>query len=126
MFGHWKCFGRFRTYTGVPGGYRNPPGSLLGLMGLSWRRGGAAWAAARPSPSSPNCTRRGRPLSFSSSLPSFPSPTPTWKGGVLLSVGVIQLMGRAIGGRPPPLPPLLYIRGGGHPLETQQLIIDLL
>ena len=32
------------------GGYRNPPGSILGLMGLSGRRGGAARAAARPLP----------------------------------------------------------------------------
>ena len=126
MFGHRKCFGRFRTYTKVPGGYRNPPGSILGLMGLSGRRGRAARAAARPSPSSLNWTRRGAPFSFSPSLPSFSSPTPTWKGGVLLPVGVGLLMGRAIGGRPPPPPPLLYIRGGGHPLETLQLIIDLL
>ena len=50
MFGHRKCFGRFWTYTGVPGGYRNPPGSILGLMGASGRRGGAARAAARPLP----------------------------------------------------------------------------
>ena len=48
------------------------------------------------------------------------------KGGVLLPVGVGLLMGHAKGGRPPPPPLLLYIRGGRHPLETQQLIIDLL
>ena len=38
MFGHRKCFERFQTYTGVPGGYRNPQGSLLGLLGPSGRR----------------------------------------------------------------------------------------
>ena len=27
MFGHRKGSGRFRAYTGVPGGYRNPRGS---------------------------------------------------------------------------------------------------
>ena len=26
MFGHRKCFVRFRAYIGVPVGYRNPPG----------------------------------------------------------------------------------------------------
>ena len=32
------------------GGLPEPPGSILGLMGLSGRRGGAARAAARPLP----------------------------------------------------------------------------
>ncbi len=32
------------------GGYQNPPGSILGLMGLSGRRGGAARAAVHPLP----------------------------------------------------------------------------
>ena len=32
------------------GGYRNPSGSILGLMGLSGRRGGVARAAACPLP----------------------------------------------------------------------------
>ena len=50
MFGHRKCFGRFRTFTGVPGGYRNPPGSILGLMGLSGEEEGPPGQAAAPPP----------------------------------------------------------------------------
>ena len=119
-----EWFRGYRIYTGVPGGYRNPP-EVIGPHGPKWwkRRGGQG-EAARPSPPSPNWTRRGAtsPLSFPPLSPSLSSPTPTWKGGVLLPVGVGLLMGRAKGGRPPPPPPLLYIRGGRHPLETQQLI----
>ena len=57
----------------------------------------------------------GAPLSFSSSLPSLSSPTPTWKGGVLLPVGVGLLMGRAIGGRPLPLLHSFIYEEGGTP-----------
>ena len=35
IFGHRMSSGGYRINTGVPGGYRNPPGSILGLMGLS-------------------------------------------------------------------------------------------
>ena len=47
MFGHRKCFGRFQTYTGVPGGYRNPPGKYWALVGLEGRERAAArrWRA---------------------------------------------------------------------------------
>ena len=44
---------RFREVSDIyrsTGGYRNHPGSILGLMGLSGRRGAAARAAARPLP----------------------------------------------------------------------------
>ena len=127
MFGHRKCFGRFRTFTGVPGGYRNPPGRILGLMGLSGRRGGRPGQPRPPFPSSPNWTRRrGGALLFPSpplSLSSFPSPTPTRKGGVLLPVGVGLPPWRALLGRPP-LPPCSFIyEGRGAPLDTQ---VDLL
>src|SRR3954469_11269559 len=49
------------------GGLPEPPGGVMGHMGLKWRRGGAAkgWPRA-PSPSSPNWTRRG-------AAPPFPS-----------------------------------------------------
>ena len=59
------------------------------------------------------------PLSSS----SFPlSPNPTRKGGVLLPVGVGLLMARLLlAGHTSPL--LLYIRGQGGTLETQQLIV---
>ena len=36
--------------TGVPEGYRNPPGELMGHMGLSGEREGRLGQAARPLP----------------------------------------------------------------------------
>ena len=106
--------GYILEYQGVIGA---PPPKVNGPHGPRWwkRRGGQG-ADARPSPPSPNWTRRGvPPLSFPPLSPSLSSPTPTRKGGVLLPMGVGLLMGRAKGGRPPPPPPLLYIRGGRHP-----------
>ena len=50
MFGHRNGFGWFRAYTGVPVGYRNPPGGLLGLMGPSGEEEGWSGQAARPLP----------------------------------------------------------------------------
>ena len=70
MFGLRKGSGQVRTNTGVPGGYRNPPGSVMGLLGLSGEEEGRPGQAACPSPSSPNWTRRGGapPLSSPSLL----------------------------------------------------------
>ena len=107
------------------GGIPEPPRRLMGLMGPSGRRGEAAKGQPRPPPPQVRIGQGGGaapPLSFPPLSPSLSSPTLTWKGGVLLPVGVGFLMGRAKGGRPPPPPPLLYIQGGRHPLETQQLI----
>ena len=36
--------------TGVPEGYRNPPGEVMGLMGLSGERGAARRGRAPPTP----------------------------------------------------------------------------
>ena len=36
--------------TGVPEGYRNPPGEVMGLMGLGGEREGQPGGAARPLP----------------------------------------------------------------------------
>ena len=96
----------------------------MGLLGPSGEEEGRPRAAACPLPSQSELDKEGAapPLSFPPLSPSLSSPTPTWKGGVLLPVGVGILMGHAKGGWPPPPPPLLYIRGGRHPLETQQLI----
>ena len=33
MFGHRKGSEWFRHFSGVPGGYQNPPGEVMGLMG---------------------------------------------------------------------------------------------
>ena len=35
-------------FTGVPGGYRNPPGSVMGLLGLSGEEDERPGLAARP------------------------------------------------------------------------------
>ena len=39
VFGHRNGFGTFRIFIGVPRGYRNPPGKVLGLMGHRGERG---------------------------------------------------------------------------------------
>ena len=111
----------YRGVTGTPRGVNGPHGPKV-----EKRRGGQGRPRAPPP-----LVQIGQggggvgPLSFPPLSPSLSSPTPTWKGGVLLPVGVGLLMGRAKGGRPPPPPPLLYIRGGRHPLETQQLILEI-
>ena len=60
--------------TEVPGGLPEPPGRVLGLMGLRGKeRGAASMGRAPPPPSGPNWTRRGGgapPL-------SFPLPSPS-------------------------------------------------
>ena len=69
--------------------YRNPPGSvwaLLGLSGIEERKGKGGRHAPKPNL---NWVGAGPSLSFPLSSPSF-SPTPTtWKGGILLPVGVV-------------------------------------
>ena len=64
------------------------------------------------------------PTPFPSPLLHLPSsPTPTREGGNLLLLGVGIPFGECHReGRPSP-PPLLYIRGRGHPIDTQ---VDLL
>ena len=69
--------------TGVPEGYRNPPGEVMGHMGLSGEREGQPGWAALLLPPGPNWTRRGGGAPLSLSLPtSFP-----------LLVGVLLLLG---------------------------------
>ena len=56
--------------TGEPEGYRNPPGEVMGHMGLSGERGAAIGGPRASSPVGPNWTRRG------GAAPPFPSPSP--------------------------------------------------
>ena len=72
-FGLRKCPGQVRAYTGVPGGYQNPPGELMGHMGLGGKRERGGHSGPRaPSPSGPNWTRRGAaPPSFLPLLSPF-------------------------------------------------------
>ena len=121
MFGLQKCSGQVRAYTGVLGGYRNPPGSIMGLMGLGVEEEGRPRQGGAPFPSSPNWTRRG-------AAPPFPSLPLSLPSLLLLLLGKEESYSRLA--RPPPgQPPLplapLYTGAGGHP-KAQQLIIDLL
>ena len=71
-----KVFRVISEKTGVPEGYRNPPGEVMGHMGLSGEREGLPEVGRVPPPPGPNWTRRGgrRPPSFLPLLsPSFPS-----------------------------------------------------
>ena len=101
--------------------YREVTGTPRGLIGPTWalvekRRGGKGWAVP-PSP----LVRIGQ---GEGAAPPFPSPLPPpspllllqlGKKGVLLPVGVGLPPWRALLGRPPPPPWLLYIRGRGAP-----------
>ena len=79
MFGHQKGSERFKHFSGVPRGYRNPPGSQWALLGLSGREEEAAKVGAPPKPN-PNW-EGGWPPFPSLPLPLPSSPTPTREGG---------------------------------------------
>ena len=66
-------------------------------MGLSGEEEGRPGQAVRPLPLYSELDKEGgrHPLSFPPLSPSLSSPTPTWKGAVLLPVGVGLLMGHA-------------------------------
>ena len=103
--------------TGVPKGYRNPPRSLMGLLGPSGEEEGRPRGAAcpLPPPPSPNWTRRGRRPPFLLPLPlPFPLLVGVGKRGVLLLLGGgLLLLARLQG--PAGLPPCSFIYGGrGH------------
>ena len=79
------------------GGYRNPPRRLMGLLGPNGEEEGRPKGSRVPPPPHSKLDKEGggAPFSFPPLSPSLSSPTPTWKGGVLLPVGVGLLMGRA-------------------------------
>ena len=92
-----------------------------GVIGPTWasrekREGGRRGPRAPPLPS-PNRTREGGrrppPLSFPSSSSFPPSPIPTRKEGSPTPGGSRTPPWRALLGRQPPPPWLLYIRGQG-------------
>ena len=76
-------FGHLPEYREVTG---TPRGGYWAYMGLEGEEGRKSWEARPPSP-----IRIGRgagPLFLPPSLLLPSSPTPTWKGGILLPVGV--------------------------------------
>ena len=117
IFGHRKCSGEVSDKTGVPEGYRNPPGKYWALMGLRGERGQQPGGGAPPPMRSPIWTRGGGAAPLSLPLPLFPSPslflvglgkgspTPTRRRTPPLSLA------RPIGSRPPLAP--LYTGAGG-------------
>ena len=106
------------------GGLQEPPGGLMGLMGLKWRRRGAAREGRAPPLHLVRIGQGGgRPpfLPLSLLLPLL--ILQLGKEGVLLPVGVGLLLVRLLlAGRTSP--PCSFIYGGrGHPKDTT---IDLL
>ena len=115
--GHGKCSGCFRRKTGVPEGYRNPPGSNGPRWALVERERGRPGQEARPLPLSPNRTRKGggAPLAFPLSHSFLPPPSWIRKGGGKPTWSRFPPpRARLPLGRPPP-PSVLYIRGRGAP-----------
>ena len=129
IFGHRNGSGGYRIYTGVPGGYRNPP-EVIGPHGPKWwkRRGGQEVARGPPCPN-PNWEREaGAAPLLLPSLHLLLPPSPSWnrKGGQnLLGVGLPPLGAPPPLGRPSPPPPFIY-GGGGHPIDTTFNLLDLL
>src|SRR6266536_2093359 len=67
-----EWFWGHRINTGVPGSYRNTPGSVWALMGLGGRKEGAAKGGGPPPPQAQSELGGGSaPLSFSPSPSSF-------------------------------------------------------
>ena len=83
MFGHRNGFGEFLTHTGVPGGYRNPPGRLMGLLGPIGEEEGRPRGSRVPLPPKSELDKEGggAPLSFPLSLLLSPLLLPHGKGG---------------------------------------------
>ena len=69
IYGHRNGSDKVQGFFEVPGGYRNPPGKLMGLMGHSGgeEAGHGRWRA--PPLPNPNWTRGG------GATPLFPSPS---------------------------------------------------
>ena len=96
MFGHRKGSEWFRHFSGVPGGYRNPPGEVIGLMGhkKEAHQPTRGWCAPFGQEAELDKVWVGAaPLSFSPTPPSLPLLLQLGKGGILLPMGVGLLQG---------------------------------
>ena len=104
-----------RVFSGVPEGFRTPPGEVMGLIGPYGKERSRPQGLLRPSPCWSELDKglggRNTSLSFSLSLPSFPlprwNPTRTWSPSRTLPSPLAASF---------PLPPLYTEEG--HPLET--------
>ena len=85
MFGHRKGSEWFRHFFGVPGGYRNPPGEVMGLMGHKKEAHQPTKGWCPPLGSRPNWNRFGGappPVVAPSLSPIGPlRPITSWGGG---------------------------------------------
>ena len=110
----------------MPGGLPEPPGRVLGLMGLRGKERGAARVGRAPPPPLVRIGlgEGGRHPPFLLPLPlPFPLLIGVGKRGVLLLLGGgLLLLARHRG--PAGLPPCSFIYGGRGHLETHKLIID--
>ena len=106
-FGHIP---EYHEVTGTPQEVYGPYWAIVGERRREQRRG-------RPPKPNPNW-EGGRPPFPSSFLPLPSTPSPTREGGDPTPGGSRTPHGachRRVG---PPPPPLLYIRGRGHPIDT--------
>jgi len=90
-----------RVFSGVPEGFRTPPGKLWALLGHTGNRGAGHKGCCAPPLAGPNWTR-----GWGGATPLFPSPSsplPSPLGGLLLGVGLASSSS------------LLYIRRRGTP-----------
>ena len=102
--------------------YREVTGTPRELYGPEWalvekRRGSPTWAA-RPSPPLVRIGQ-GEGAGPSLSFPPSANPIPTRIGGGILLPEGVGLSWRALLGRTPPRPLVLYIQRQGHPRDTQ-------
>ena len=126
IFGHRNGSGGYRIYTGVSGGYRNPPGGYWASWAQLVEEERRPRGSHAPLPPQVRIGQGGgrRPPFLSPSL--LPSPLLVQQGreGVLLPVGVGLLLARLLlAGRTSSLSPLYT--GVGGTLETQQLILKI-
>ena len=129
MFGHRNGFGEFRTHTGVPGGYRNPPGRLMGLLGPSGEEEGRPRAATCRLPPPVRIGQGGgrRPPFLSPSLCFHLLSYSQMEGGSPTPGGSRTPHGARLGWpAPSPSPVRIGQRGGAPPFLSPSLSFPLL
>ena len=112
-----------RVFSGVPEGFRTPPGKLWALLGHTGKRGAGRKGCCAPPLAGPNWTR-----DWGGATPPFPSPSLSlpspFQEGILLGLGaLVGLLSLSLGA---PIgagqPSILYIRREGAPLAHKLII----